>query len=71
MTTLPALLLLIFETTNDYVRFHGESLVHIRFVPSALADTFSSTAYQSGLLTTPIILLWLVMTLIGFWRWLR
>ncbi|KAH8082776.1 hypothetical protein HD553DRAFT_314203 [Filobasidium floriforme] len=45
-----ALLLLIFETTNDYVRFH---------------------AYQSGLLTTPIILLWLVMTLIGFWRWLR
>ncbi|PVG03366.1 hypothetical protein CPB86DRAFT_695809 [Serendipita vermifera] len=45
-----ALLLLILETNNDYVRFH---------------------AYQSALLTTPLVLLRLFVLLVGFWGFLQ
>ncbi|CAG7847105.1 SubName: Full=Uncharacterized protein {ECO:0000313/EMBL:CCA69110.1} [Serendipita indica DSM 11827] len=45
-----ALVLLILETTNDYVRFH---------------------AYQSALLTTPLLLIRLLALLIGFWSFLQ
>ncbi|TDL28460.1 hypothetical protein BD410DRAFT_222744 [Rickenella mellea] len=44
-----ALVLLILETHNDYVRFH---------------------AYQSALLTTPILLLRIFGTLVHFWSFL-
>ncbi|VDB99609.1 unnamed protein product [Peniophora sp. CBMAI 1063] len=45
-----AFLLLIFETSNDYVRFH---------------------AYQSALFTTPLVLMRIMATILGFWAWLR
>ncbi|KAL7415708.1 hypothetical protein BDY24DRAFT_381948 [Mrakia frigida] len=46
---LSALVLLILETTNDYVRFH---------------------AYQSALLTTPLLVLHFFISLL-FWRFLK
>ncbi|KAH9486920.1 hypothetical protein JR316_0000986 [Psilocybe cubensis] len=45
-----ALLLLIVETHNDYVRFH---------------------AYQSALLTTPLLTFRVVLSLVQFPRWLQ
>ncbi|KAH7930984.1 hypothetical protein BV22DRAFT_1027742 [Leucogyrophana mollusca] len=47
---LSALSLLIFETNNDYVRFH---------------------AYQSALLTTPLLALRIFASLLGFPSWIR
>lgn len=47
---LSALVLLIIETENDYVRFH---------------------AYQSALLTAPLILLRILLSLMHFWGFLR
>jgi uncharacterized membrane protein len=45
-----ALVLLIMETQNDYVRFH---------------------AYQSALLLTPLYIVRIFASLLGFWSWLR
>lgn len=33
--------------------------------------TRCGTAYQSALLTTPLLVIWMLMRLIGFWSWLR
>ncbi|KAK0233227.1 hypothetical protein IW262DRAFT_61523 [Armillaria fumosa] len=45
-----AFLILIFETHNDYVRFH---------------------AYQSALLTTPLVVLRILVSLLQFPQWMR
>ncbi|KIY71632.1 hypothetical protein CYLTODRAFT_368987 [Cylindrobasidium torrendii FP15055 ss-10] len=45
-----AFIVLLLETTNDYVRFN---------------------AYQSALLTGPLLVVRILMSLIGFWQWLR
>jgi uncharacterized membrane protein len=64
-----ALVLLILETVNDYVRFHGR---HPPRIPSFnKSDCSSPVAYQSALLTTPLLVVWMLMRLIGFWGWLR
>jgi len=45
-----ALILLIFETQNDYVRFH---------------------AYQSALMTTPLVIIRMLASLFGFADWIK
>ncbi|KAJ8702615.1 hypothetical protein PTI98_001318 [Pleurotus ostreatus] len=45
-----ALVILILETQNDYVRFH---------------------AYQSALVSTPLVIIWIVASLLSFPSWLR
>ncbi|KAJ8584320.1 hypothetical protein M405DRAFT_936681 [Rhizopogon salebrosus TDB-379] len=61
-----ALILLILETHNDYVRFHGNIypfLAHLRF---SLV-----TAYQSALLTAPLLSVRIFASLLGFPSWVR
>lgn len=59
MLTTAALLFLILETRNDYVRFHGKCLyTH----PDACSDSYA--AYQSALLTTPLLVLLLLFNLL-------
>ena len=63
---LVAFLLLILETQNDYVRFHGTHAY------SALKRRLTAiSAYQSALFTTPLILIRIMATILGFWAWLR
>ncbi|KAJ6575128.1 hypothetical protein B0H19DRAFT_1254738 [Mycena capillaripes] len=62
-----ALALLIIETQNDYVRFHG--------APGPVCPHTThpdlSLAYQSALLTTPLVVVRIFASLLQFWGWLR
>ncbi|KAG2159875.1 uncharacterized protein EDB93DRAFT_1244645 [Suillus bovinus] len=62
-----ALILLVLETHNDYVRFHGN-------IPRFLTDlplSSLSTAYQSALSMTPLLLVRIFASLLGFPSWIR
>lgn len=65
-----ALALLVIETTNDYVRFHGAYILH---GPSDLRyrTDCSYLAYQSAFLLTPLLILRILASLFGFWSWLQ
>ncbi|KIR34731.1 hypothetical protein I352_02982 [Cryptococcus deuterogattii MMRL2647] len=56
-----ALLFLILETRNDYVRFHGKLSLSS---PNVYACSDRSAAYQSALLTTPLLVLLLLFNLL-------
>ncbi|KAI0651848.1 hypothetical protein C8Q79DRAFT_61594 [Trametes meyenii] len=64
---LSALALLIVETHNDFVRFHGTSAAPsiAMYVPKGI------TAYQSALLTTPLVVLRILASLLQFPSFLR
>lgn len=61
MLTTAALLFLILETRNDYVRFHGKLSLSS---PNVYACSDRSAAYQSALLTTPLLVLLLLFNLL-------
>ena len=63
---LEALALLIFETKNDFIRFHGEI---IQIGRPVIIDPFP--AYQSALLVIPLILLRVLAALAQFPSWLQ
>lgn len=65
----PALAVLIFETHNDYVRFHGA--LKLALIPSFLSFIYVTSAYQSALLSTPLGLVRILVSLLGFPSWLR
>ena len=62
-----ALALLIFETKNDFVRFHG--MLNSSCPASSLATNF--LAYQSALLVIPLIVLRIFAALVHFPSWLQ
>lgn len=63
----PALALLIFETHNDYVRFHGAHLQsHMCHILKLFVARPLSLAYQCSLLSTPLILIRILASLLGF-----
>ncbi|KAJ7254098.1 hypothetical protein B0H12DRAFT_1115969 [Mycena haematopus] len=62
-----ALALLIIETHNDYVRFHGAPILFICVQPKLTPPS----AYQSALFTTPLVVIRIFASLLQFWGWLR
>ena len=66
-----ALALLILETHNDYVRFHGTFICTTCGNLSRLQLLFDPLAYQSGLLSAPLVLLRLLVSLLQFPQWFR
>jgi hypothetical protein len=65
-----ALALLILETHSDYVRFHG--MLHLLGVHNyATSLLMLSTAYQSALLTTPLVILRIFASLVHSSLWIQ
>lgn len=65
-----ALTLLIVETYNDFVRFHGAPH-SFPLCPIARALLTGLSAYQSALLTTPLVTLRILASLLQFAPFLR
>ena len=70
VTWTKALALLILETRNDYVRFHGRSFTSMRTSCKTELET-CSTAYQSALLTTPLVALRIFTSLVQAPPWMQ